>query len=198
MLSSVPPLVSSPEKSCQEENTEYDTRTKTQTEELAAVSKAIEFLNSDEAHALFGATFSFVQTRMHAQKAAISSRKAKLVNTISKLRQAGVTGASQLLLQTMKIPEGTFTVIIDKIDQLVEDIKKEMANDVKERDAAIELMHKLESEIQALENEKANLSAKLDQLTADIAKLTEELEALNTENAELAQSIKDAGAMRSQ
>jgi uncharacterized protein YoxC len=132
------------------------------------------------------------------QKTAISARKAALVATISKLREAGVTGVSQLLLQTMKIPEGTFTVIIDKIDQLVVDIKEEMVNDVKERDAAIELMHKLETEIQALENEKANLTAKLDKLTADITKLTEELEALNTENAELEQSIKDAGANRSQ
>jgi predicted nucleic acid-binding Zn-ribbon protein len=189
-------LLAETQKSCQEEVTEYDTRTKEQTEELAAVSKAIEFLNSDEAHALFGATFSFVQTKM--QKTAISARKAALVATISKLREAGVTGVSQLLLQTMKIPEGTFTVIIDKIDQLVVDIKEEMVNDVKERDAAIELMHKLETEIQALENEKANLTAKLDQLTADITKLTEELEALNTENAELEQSIKDAGANRSQ
>jgi peptidoglycan hydrolase CwlO-like protein len=189
-------LLAETQKSCEEEVVEYDTRTKEQTEELAAVSKAIEFLNSDEAHALFGATFSFVQTKM--QKAAISNKKAKLVAMATKLRQAGVSGVSQILLQAMKIPEGTFTVIIDKIDQLVVDIKEEMANDVKERDAAIELMHKLETEIQALENEKANLTAKLDQLTADIAKLTEELEALNTENAELAQAIKDAGANRSQ
>jgi DNA repair exonuclease SbcCD ATPase subunit len=189
-------LLAETEQSCQEEVTEYDTRTKEQTEELAAVSKAIEFLNSDEAHALFGKTFSFVQTKM--QKANNAARKAKLVSVMSKLRNAGVSGVSQLLLQTMKIPEGTFTVIIDKIDQLVIDIKKEMVNDVKERDAAIELMHKLETEIQALENEKANLTAKLDQLTADIEKLTADLEALNTENAELEQSIKDAGANRSQ
>jgi len=189
-------LLAETQKSCEEESTENDTRTKTQTEELAAIAKAIEFLNSDEAHALFGKTFSFVQTKM--QKAAISDKKAKMVAVISKLRAAGVTGASQLLLQTMKIPEGTFTVIITKIDELVEDIKAEMSNDVKERDAAIALMHKLSSEIQELENEKANLSAKLDSLTADLAKLTEELEALNTENAELSDDIKDAGANRSQ
>jgi uncharacterized protein YoxC len=187
-------LLAETQQSCQEEATEYDARTKEQTAELAAVSKAIEFLNSDEAHALFGATFSFVQTR----KAAISSKKAQMMKVVAKLRNAGVSGVGQLLLQTMKIPEGTFTVIIDKVDQLVEDIKKEMANDVTERDAAIALMHKLESEIQGLENEKANLTAKLDQLTADIAKLTEDLENLNKENEELAQSIKDAGANRSQ
>lgn len=189
-------LLAETQQSCQEEVTEYDTRTKEQTEELAAISKAVEFLNSDEAHALFGKTFSFVQTKM--QKAASASRKAQLVSVMTKLRNAGVSGVSSLLLQSMAIPAGTFTVIIDKIDQLVIDIKKEMGNDVKERDAAIELMHKLETEIQELENDKANLTAKLDQLTADIAKLTEELEALNKENSELEQSIKDAGAMRSQ
>jgi len=189
-------LLAEAQKTCQESNTEYETRTKGQTAELAAISKAVEFLNSDEAHALFGATFSFVQTKM--QKQAISARKAKLVSVMTKLREAGVSGVGNLLLQTMKIPEGTFTVIIDKVDQLVEDIKKEMANDVTERDAAIALMHKLETEIQELENEKANLTAKLDQLTAEIQKLTDDLEALNTENAELDQSIKDAGANRSQ
>lgn len=189
-------LLAETQQSCQEEATEFDTRTKEQTEELAAISKAVEFLNSDEAHALFGKTFSFVQTK--SQKVASDSRKAQLVSVMSKLRNAGVTGVSGLLLQTMKIPEGTFTVIIDKVDQLVEDIKKEMANDVTERDAAIALMHKLNLNIQELENEKANLTAKLDQLTAEIAKLTEELEQLNTENEELHESIKSAGASRSQ
>jgi len=109
-----------------------------------------------------------------------------------------VTGAAQLLLQATKIPKGTFTVIIDKITLLVEDIKKEMKNDEKERDTAIAKMHELEGKIQQTTHKKTNLEAKQESLNAEIEELTAKLERLNTENAELEDSIKSAGASRSQ
>merc|ERR1719163_2787810 len=52
-------------ETCANVDAEYEERTKTRQLEIQAVSKALAFLSSDEAHALFSSTFSaasFVQT----------------------------------------------------------------------------------------------------------------------------------------
>merc|ERR1719420_1687000 len=46
---------------CQNMDQEYEERTKTRQLEIQAVSKALAFLSSDEAHDLFTRTFNFVQ-----------------------------------------------------------------------------------------------------------------------------------------
>merc|ERR1712054_448986 len=49
---------------CQQTDQEFEQRQKTRTEEIAAVSEALKFLSSDDAHDLFSRTFNFVQTKM--------------------------------------------------------------------------------------------------------------------------------------
>merc|ERR1719438_83243 len=46
---------------CKQTDQEFEQRQKTRTEEIAAVSEALKFLNSDDAHDLFSRTFNFVQ-----------------------------------------------------------------------------------------------------------------------------------------
>merc|ERR1712196_53279 len=46
---------------CQQTDAEFEQRQKTRTEEIAAVSEALKFLSSDDAHDLFTRTFNFVQ-----------------------------------------------------------------------------------------------------------------------------------------
>ena len=61
---------------CANMDQEYEERTKTRQLEIGAVSKALAFLSSDEAHDLFTRTFNFVQVQSVAQsqrRAAISS-----------------------------------------------------------------------------------------------------------------------------
>ena len=50
---------------CAVMDTEYDKRSKLRSEEQAAVSKTIEVLTADEAHDVFGKTFSFLQVSSH-------------------------------------------------------------------------------------------------------------------------------------
>merc|ERR1719392_269509 len=49
---------------CQNMDQEYEERTKTRQLEIQAVSKALAFLSSDEAHDLFTRTFNFIQVRV--------------------------------------------------------------------------------------------------------------------------------------
>ncbi len=48
-------------ETCTQNEQEYSERSKSRAEELAAVGKALEFLNSDEAHELFGKALGFLQ-----------------------------------------------------------------------------------------------------------------------------------------
>merc|ERR1719420_2388756 len=59
---------------CANMDSEYEERTKTRQLEIQAVSKALAFLSSDEAHDLFTRTFNFVQV----QSTISSSRRAKI------------------------------------------------------------------------------------------------------------------------
>merc|ERR1719333_1283439 len=62
---------------CANMDQEYQERTTTRQLEIQAVSKALAFLSSDEAHDLFTRTFNFVQVQSGAQshrRAAISAR----------------------------------------------------------------------------------------------------------------------------
>merc|ERR1711937_971122 len=51
---------------CQNMDQEYEERTKTRQLEIQAVSKALAFLSSDEAHDLFTRTFNFMQVQSSA------------------------------------------------------------------------------------------------------------------------------------
>merc|ERR1719424_185550 len=59
---------------CQNMDQEYEERTKTRQGEIEACSKALAFLGSDEAHALFSKSLGFVQV---ASTVSTSARRAK-------------------------------------------------------------------------------------------------------------------------
>merc|ERR1740133_202702 len=54
-------FLSNLKEQCQNVDQEYEERTKTRQMEIQAVSKALAFLSSDEAHDLFSRTLGFIQ-----------------------------------------------------------------------------------------------------------------------------------------
>jgi hypothetical protein len=61
VLASDQAFLSNLKERCANMDSEYEERTKTRQLEIGAVSKALAFLSSDEAHDLFTRTFNFVQ-----------------------------------------------------------------------------------------------------------------------------------------
>merc|ERR1719161_3520550 len=61
---------------CENMDQEYEERVKTRQLEIQATSKALSFLNSDEAHDLFSKTFNFVQvkSKVNANRRAEASK----------------------------------------------------------------------------------------------------------------------------
>merc|ERR1719460_529214 len=70
---------------CANMDAEFEERTKTRQLEIAAVSKALEFLSSDEAHDLFTRTFNpaLVQTKSRA----VAQRREALVKLLRSAAQ---------------------------------------------------------------------------------------------------------------
>merc|ERR1712196_683173 len=58
---------------CQQTDAEFEARQKTRTEEIAAVSEALKFLSSDDAHDLFSRTFNFVQVKADSRRTQASA-----------------------------------------------------------------------------------------------------------------------------
>merc|ERR1711904_479723 len=68
---------------CQNMDQEYEERTKTRQLEIQAVSKALAFLSSDEAHDLFTRTFNFVQIKVSIK----SHKRAQVSKVLSEAAQ---------------------------------------------------------------------------------------------------------------
>merc|ERR1711871_1421555 len=68
---------------CQNMDQEYEERTKTRQLEIQAVSKALAFLSSDEAHDLFTRTFNFIQVRASVK----SNKRSQVSKALSQAAQ---------------------------------------------------------------------------------------------------------------
>merc|ERR1719482_168571 len=67
---------------CANMDQEYEERPKTRTLEMAAVSKALEFLSSDEAHELFTKTFNPSMLQLRSQQREVSWQRAKMAQVL--------------------------------------------------------------------------------------------------------------------
>ena len=89
------------------------------------MQEALKFLDSDEAHELFGKALGFVQIQ--------SSNKQQ--SAAEMLHKSGMRLSSpDILVLAQKVKKGVFTDVIRAIDNLVKEIKATMAEDVKTKD----------------------------------------------------------------
>merc|ERR1719333_1056392 len=96
-----------------------------------------------------------------------------------------------VLLSSLQID--AFTKVKAFIDQLVEDMKKEQADEVKQKDNCVENMAQNDRDTAQKEWEVKNLVAKIEQLTADSKALAEQLKTLKAEIADLQVELQRAG-----
>merc|ERR1719408_807653 len=175
---------------CQNMDQEYEERTKTRQLEIQAVSKALAFLSSDEAHDLFTRTFNFVQVQSVAQsqrRAAISTRLSQAAQKYQDPRLS--TLATQARLDA-------FTKVKKSIQDMVDKLIKEKEDEIKHKDFCIEEINNNERDTEMKERDRDDLVAKIEDLTMTIDTLAKEIETLKAEVAELQVQMKRAGEDR--
>merc|ERR1719152_1006032 len=179
-------------ETCANMDSEYEERTKTRQLEIQAVSKALAFLSSDEAHDLFTRTFNpaLVQT----QSAASSKRR----NAISKVLAQAAKKFSDPALSTLAVRArlDAFTKVKKSIQDMVDKLIKEKEDEIKHKDFCIEELNNNERDTEMKDRDKSDLLAKIDDLAMTIDTLAKEIETLKAEVAELQVQMKRAGEDR--
>jgi len=175
---------------CANMDAEYEERTKTRQLEIQAVSKALAFLSSDEAHDLFTRTFNFVQV-----KASLHSVRR---NKVSTMLSAASEKFQDPRLSTLAVQArlDAFTKVKASIQDMVDKLIKEKEDEIKHKDFCIEELNNNERDTEMKERDRDDLTAKIDDLTSQIDMLAKEIEVLKAEVAELQVQMKRAGEDR--
>jgi hypothetical protein len=172
---------------CQQTDAEWEQRQKTRTEEIAAVSEALKFLSSDDAHDLFTSTFNFVQ--MTVGQKAVRNQAARVIENVSvdKPRLAAIAQSIRL---------DAFTKVKKAIDDMVAALLQEKADEIKHKDFCVDGLHENEKDTTEQERNKSDLIAKIDELSGRIASLASAIADLTAQIEESQVQLKRAGEDR--
>jgi len=181
---------------CASMDAEFAERTKGRQLEITAVSKALAFLNSDEAHDLFTRTFNPVLLQENT-KIKQTQRLA-----VAKLLKASALKAMDMRLlrlatEVSKAGDNpAFDKVKEEVDEMIDKLKKEQRDEVKKRDYCIDSLNTNERDRGNKERDRDDLSALIDDLKLTIKTLDKEIEVLKAEIAELQIQLKRASENR--
>merc|ERR1719486_966903 len=175
---------------CSTTDAEWEERQKTRQLEMEACSKALAVLSSDDAHDLFTKTFNpaFVQTEARSERrskaAAVLSSVAKKLNT------------PRLSAIAAKVRLDAFTKVKKAIDDMVAQLLKEKADEIKHKDFCVDEFNTNQLQTEKKDREKEDLIAKIEDLELTIKTLSSEIDTLKSEVAEMQVQMKRAGEDR--
>jgi len=173
---------------CQQTDQEFEQRQKTRTEEISAVSEALKFLSSDDAHDLFTRTYNFVQTgEMDARRMQASKY---LAVAASKLN------APKLATLSQSVKLDAFTKVKKAIDDMISALLQEKADEIKHKDFCVSNLNENTSNTNEKTRDLSDLNAKIDELDARIKSLAAAIDELKAQIAELEVQLKRAGENR--
>ena len=146
---------------CQQSDKDWELRSKTRAEEIAAVADVIAMLSDDDAFDLFGKTVDkpsvFVQLR--SSNRAEAAKRARVVALVKAV--ADKSGSSKRSLQLLALAATAQLDAFDKvkkIDEMVTVLKKDQADEVKHRDFCVEEFDENEKQTLVKDNEIKDLT----------------------------------------
>jgi hypothetical protein len=177
---------------CENMDQEYEERVKTRQLEIGATSKALAYLNSDEAHDLFSKTFNFAQVSSQA------NAKAMRREQTSKLLMHAATKFQDPRLSVLatKARMDAFGKVKKSIQDMIDKLIKEKKDEIKHKDFCIEEINANERDTEMKDRDRQDVEVVIDDLTSTIDKLAKEIEVLKAEIAELQLQMKRAGEDR--
>merc|ERR1719428_1687047 len=181
---------------CQQSDKDWELRSKTRAEEIAAVSDVIAMLSDDDAFDLFGKTVDkpsvFVQVR--SSKRAEKATRARVVGALKAVAQKSGSGAVLALAAQAELD--AFEKVKKMIDEMVAVLKKDQEDEVKHRDFCVEEFDENEKQTLVKSNEIKDLEGLIAKSEATIKTLDEEMAALKDSIAEMQKQMKKASEDR--
>merc|ERR1719163_656997 len=182
---------------CANVDAEFAERTKTRQLEMQDVSKALEFLTSEEAQDLVSRTLglaqrtSFAQRRMENQKVA---NRLELSQTLDKVARSAHDPRISAIAVRARLD--AFGKVKESLQAMIDKLLQEKEDEIKQKDFCID---SLNTNLRDTENEdrnKADAAAKAEAHGEAMAKLSKEIEQLKAEIADMHVQIKKAGEER--
>eukprot|EP00972_Heterocapsa_arctica_P072910 10766097-Heterocapsa_arctica.AAC.1 len=146
---------------------------------MEACSKALAVLSGDDAHDLFTKTFNFVQAESKVQ----SARRAKASALLSAV--AKKFNNPRLSTLAYKVKLDAFTRVKKAIDDMITDLMKEKADEIKHKDFCVDEFNTNQLQTEKKERAKQDLMALIEDLKMTIKTLTEEIDTLKSEISEM-------------
>jgi len=169
------------QKSLDEKKEAWKVRSQLRTGEIAAISKAVSILHSDDARDLFKKSFSSQEGFFFLQVKAQSSSAASVI------REAALKSGDSRLLSLAKLvgagPKAAFGPIIATIDKMIKTLNADEAED-------LEIKEECEKNRMKDTREAALTSRSIDDMTDTMAKLTEEIAQIVKDIASMTEQIK--------
>lgn len=160
-------LLGESEQSCEEDTTQYEAETASRLEEMKAVEETIKILDSDEAFGLAEKTLSFLQTATSisaSQQEQMKRRRASLLLQ----RAAASTDAPWLALLSSKLIESPFAVVIEKIEEMLQELSKQQEDEVTSKTECDSELKSTADDLAAAEMSKTDLTVAIEKLNKNL------------------------------
>jgi len=144
-------------------------------------------LTADEAHDVFGKTFSFLQVSSHDNR---QDRAAAVLAAAGRKLDSRLT----TLALTMKLD--SFEKVKKAIDEMKADLKKQQAAEVEQKDWCVDELQKTKLETQDKTHSEQKKLAELEALQSKVAQLGADIKSLEDEVAEMNKQTQVAGQNR--
>jgi len=176
---------------CSVSDAEWDERSKTRAMEIQAVTDTIGFLADEDNHDTFHRTMGFLQ--LSSTRRTVNRETLRREAAARALRKSGNKALTQL---ASKVEVAGLQQVVDQVEGMIADIKKESDDEVHHRDFCIEQFHKNDLDIKESDYAVEDLTTKVNDLTALVETLTVEIAALKQKVEDLTVGIQRANELR--
>jgi len=181
------------DKNCDLKSKEWDERSKTRSEELAAIADTIKILNDDDALELFKKTLpgaaSFVQVR--DSSSALRAKALKILRAV-RSKDPGL----DFITMCMRGQKIGFEKVIKMIDDMVVALKQEQSDDDKKKEYCNKQFDLSDDKKKALEQKIEDLETSMTEAEDGIATTSSEIKGLQQDVKNLDKSVAEATAQR--
>jgi len=191
------------EGKCAATDEEFEARTKSRLEEIAAVEETISILNADEAFDVFGKSLgstalvevatsrrSFAQTRGAASQRRISAAQHRAASVLLR------AGTPRLALLALAAQDDAFVKVKAAIDSMVAELATQQKDEVADRDECISEFASNKASTEAAYDKKASLDTSSADFRKEVDSLTMKISELTSTMAELQEQMKRASENR--
>jgi len=178
---------------CKMTDEEFEKRTKSRLEEIAAVEDTIKILDKDESFELFGKTTFFMQISSVETESTTQIRQEAATTLI---RAAGRYGMPRLALIATSVQLDEFTKVKAEIDRLLAELKTQQEDEQAHKDECVKELNKNKRETAAAYDKKASLETKKADLEKEIETLTNKIKESEQASKEMQEQMKRASETR--